>query len=210
MENKKKLVIIVDDSPVNLQIGKFFLEERFTVATVPSAARLFNLLEKSHPSLILLDIDMPEPDGYKTYRLIREIETVDDVPVLFLTGMTSGETELTVLELGAQDFLAKPFIRENLLARIRLRLDESHRMREMKDRVSAEGLDGEKFKSFTAGLTPAERETARLIVQGCANREIAGRLHYSTGYVKNLATSVYDKLGVRSRQELRAMFRGSS
>jgi len=110
MENKKKLVIIVDDSPVNLQIGKFFLEERFTVATVPSAARLFNLLEKSHPSLILLDIDMPEMNGYETIEILKSKPETKDIPVIFLTGMAKGsEDEAKGRALGAVDYIVKPF-----------------------------------------------------------------------------------------------------
>ena len=68
------------------------------------------------------------------------------------------------------------------------------------------GIDVERFATFTSDLTSIEQEVARLIVLGYNNHEIAMRLCYSIGYVKNLASIIYDKLYVNSRYELRKMF----
>ena len=201
-------ILVIDDGHVHLGMAEEIISEQFDVMLASSGDQALSILNDGEiADLILLDIDMPGMDGYKTFNKLREIEAVDDVPVVFLTGMTSSEAELAVLNLGAQDFITKPFTKENLLARIRLRLDESRRLREMKARLSTAGIDDNKFNSVTAGLTPTEREAARLIAQGCSNREIAERLNYTAGYVKNLATSIYDKLSVQNRQELRTLFR---
>ena len=201
-------VLVIDDDLVHLGMAEEILSEYLDVMLAFSGDQALSMLNDGEiPDLILLDIDMPGMDGYKTFSMIREIDAVSDVPVVFLTGMTSSEAELAVLNLGAQDYITKPFAKENLLARIRLRLDESQRLREMKTRLSTVGVDDGKFNTVTAGLTPSEREVTRLIVQGCSNREIAERLNYTAGYVKNLATNIYDKLSVQNRQELRTMFR---
>jgi len=63
MESDKKLIILVDDNLANLKIGNNLLEEKYTVATAPSAAKMFSLLKNNSPAIILLDIDMPEMNG---------------------------------------------------------------------------------------------------------------------------------------------------
>ena len=201
-------ILVIDDDLAHLDMAEEIISEYYDVMLAVNGTQALSILQDGEiPDLILLDIDMPGMDGYETYNMIRKIKAVDNVPVIFLTGMTSNDAELAVLNLGAQDFITKPFIKENLLARLKLRLDESRRLRDMKDRLAEIGIDEKKFITVTAGLTSAERDVARLIAQGYSNSEIAGRLNYTAGYVKNLATLVYDKLGVQSRQELRALFR---
>ena len=112
---EKKLVILVDDNPVNLRIGKFFLAEKFSVATAPSAAKLFSLLENNHPSLILLDIDMPEMDGYETIKILKSKQQTKDIPVIFLTGMANSQDKERGRALGAVDYIIKPFDPPGLL-----------------------------------------------------------------------------------------------
>ena len=121
MENKKPLMIVVDDNPVNLQVGKNILSERFTVATAPSASKLFVLLENNTPAMILLDVDMPEMDGYETIKILKSKPETMDIPVIFLTGHSDFSAEDTGLSLGAIDFITKPIQPSLLLERI-----ESH------------------------------------------------------------------------------------
>lgn len=112
----KKLVILVDDNPANLRIGKNVLSEKYTVATAPSAAKLFSLLENNQPSIILLDIDMPEMDGYKAIEILKTKAETKDIPVIFLTGMTDLKDEEKGRSLGAVDYITKPFEPEALIA----------------------------------------------------------------------------------------------
>ena len=110
MGSEKKLVILVDDNPVNLRIGKFFLSEKFSVATAPSAEKLFGLLENNRPSLILLDIDMPGMDGRETIKILKSNPETKNIPVVFLTGMAKKtEDEEKGRALGAVDYIIKPF-----------------------------------------------------------------------------------------------------
>ena len=116
MGTEKKLVILVDDNPANLRIGKNVLSELYTVATSPSAAKLFGLLENNHPALILLDIDMPEMDGYGALEILKSKPETKDIPVVFLTGMADSADEEKGRALGAVDYITKPFDPPSLIA----------------------------------------------------------------------------------------------
>ena len=116
MEGQKKLIILVDDNPANLRIGKNVLSEKYIVATAPSATKLFGLLENNSPSLILLDIDMPEMDGYEAIEILKLKPETKDIPVIFLTGMTGSRDEEKGRSLGAVDYITKPFEPSSLIA----------------------------------------------------------------------------------------------
>jgi DNA-binding response OmpR family regulator len=122
MEPEKKLIILVDDNPANLQSGKNVLSEKYRVATAPSAEKLFGLLENNHPSMILLDIDMPVMNGYETIKILKAKNDTKDIPVIFLTGKTEADDELEGLSMGAIDYITKPFNPRLLLKRIELHL----------------------------------------------------------------------------------------
>jgi len=122
MENEKKFVILVDDNPTNLRIGKSVLAEKYRVATAPSAEKLFGLLENNSPAIILLDIDMPEMNGYEAIKILKSKPETKDIPVIFLTAKTDSNDELEGLSLGAIDYITKPFNPALLLKRIEVHL----------------------------------------------------------------------------------------
>ena len=122
MENEKPLVILVDDNPANLRIGKNVLSERFAVATAPSADKMFGLLENNIPAMILLDVDMPEMNGYEAIKVLKSKPQTRDIPVIFVTGRTESHDELAGLSLGAIDYIIKPFQPSLLNKRIEVHL----------------------------------------------------------------------------------------
>ena len=113
---RDKLLILVDDNPANLRIGKNVLSGKFTVATAPSGEKLFELLKNNCPAIILLDIDMPGMDGYEALKILKSKKETRDVPVIFLTGMTESQNEEKGRALGAVDYITKPFVPEALIA----------------------------------------------------------------------------------------------
>ena len=122
MENEKKLIILVDDNPANLRIGKNVLSEKFAVATAPSAEKMFGLLENNIPAMILLDVDMPEMNGYEAIKILKSKPQTQEIPVIFVTGRTESNDELEGLSLGAIDYITKPFQPSLLLKRIEVHL----------------------------------------------------------------------------------------
>jgi class 3 adenylate cyclase/CheY-like chemotaxis protein len=115
-------IILVDDNPANLRAGKNVLADKFEVFTVPSARKMFELLETITPSLILLDIEMPEMSGYEAIKILKKQPPTRDIPVIFLTGKTDADDELEGLSLGAIDYITKPFIPLLLLKRVEIHL----------------------------------------------------------------------------------------
>jgi signal transduction histidine kinase/response regulator RpfG family c-di-GMP phosphodiesterase len=114
LEDGKKLVILVDDSPANLRLGKDILSQKYRVATSPSAKKLFNLLENNTPALILMDIDMPEMNGYDAFNILKSKAQTKDIPVIFLAENSQDVEKSRVM--GAADCVLKPFDPLALLA----------------------------------------------------------------------------------------------
>jgi len=117
-----KLIMLVDDSGANLLAGKAALSGGYKVLTVGSAAIMLDTLKWSKPELILLDVDMPEMDGFRAIGLLKERPETRDIPVIFLTAMDDNANELKGLELGAVDYIAKPFSPPLLRKRVELHL----------------------------------------------------------------------------------------
>jgi DNA-binding response OmpR family regulator len=121
MGNKEK-IIVVDDNPSNLITCKNILSEKYEVFTVASAGKLFSLLKEINPALILLDIEMPVTDGFRTIQLLKSRKETSGIPVIFLTAIYNIPSEIEGLELGAADYITKPFNPELLLKRVEIHL----------------------------------------------------------------------------------------
>ena len=125
----QKTIFVVDDNDTNLSLAEKALQDQYRVITLPSAAKMFKFLEKTTPDLILLDIEMPEMDGFEALSLLKESKT--DIPVIFLTGLLDAEVEVKGFQLGVIDFVTKPFSAPALVNRIKthLHIDEIIRER---------------------------------------------------------------------------------
>jgi len=130
-----KTIFIVDDSDTNLSMAESALESQYDIMTMPSAAIMFSLLEKIKPDLILLDIEMPEMNGFEAIELLKKESRWADIPVIFLTGRTAAEIEVRGFELGAIDFIAKPFLAPVLVNRIKVHLDIDMLIRERTEQL---------------------------------------------------------------------------
>ncbi len=123
---KQARILIVDDNPANVALLEALLDdEGFENITGVTDPRLVVSLHTTEPfDIILLDIRMPHMDGHEVLRRLHEVRATDDyVPVLVLTAQTDAETRLKALENGARDFVTKPFIREEVMSRIRNMLE---------------------------------------------------------------------------------------
>lgn len=121
-----KTIFVVDDNDVNLTKAKQVLEGHYRVLTIPSAERMFAIFAKIIPDLILLDIDMPEMDGFTAINKLKESGQTSKIPVVFLTASTDDDIEALGFKLGAVDFISKPFSAAVLMNRIEshLQMDE--------------------------------------------------------------------------------------
>jgi sigma-B regulation protein RsbU (phosphoserine phosphatase) len=116
--NEKPLVLIVDDVPKNLQVlGNILRKKEYKIAAATSGKQALDMVEKILPDLILLDIMMPDIDGFEVCEKLKGSPRSKDIPVIFLTAKTGTEDIVRGFEVGAVDYLTKPFNSTELLAR---------------------------------------------------------------------------------------------
>lgn len=113
-----KTIFIVDDSDTNLAMAEEALEDYFNAMTLPSAEKMFALLEKLTPELILLDIEMPGMNGFEALQRLKANSLWMNIPVIFLTGTTDAAIEEKSSKLGAVSIITKPFSQSSLLQQI--------------------------------------------------------------------------------------------
>ena len=164
MDGGRALVMIVDDNITNLKIAKNALAESCDVFTVPSAAKMFGLLERNKPHLILLDIDMPEMNGLDAIKLLKAKPDTCDIPVIFLTGKDDPESELRGLSLGAIDYISKPFMPQLLHKRVELHLTVEAQKLSLERQARKLAAQGEELKLFNENLQKmVEEKTGKIL-----------------------------------------------
>ncbi len=118
----KKTILVVDDVPVNIEVLAGILGDDYNVLVATSGAQALEMATQQ-PDLILLDIMMPEMDGYEVCRRLKSAPAISGIPVIFVTGMDDAEDEIKGLSLGAVDYLTKPIHVAITLARIKSHLE---------------------------------------------------------------------------------------
>ena len=131
MDGQQETIIMVDDDPTNLTVVKICLAQKFNFFTAPSGSKLFHILQKVTPDLILLDIEMPDIDGYEVIKILKSAKNTAHIPVIFLTANQNPESEIQGLNLGAVDYITKPFSNALLLRRIHIHLLLEKQKREL-------------------------------------------------------------------------------
>jgi serine phosphatase RsbU (regulator of sigma subunit) len=120
---QKKTVLVVDDAPANLQIVNSILKDDYKIRVATSGAKALVLVKvKPLPDLVLLDVMMPEMDGYEVCAQLKSAPETRDIPVIFLTGKTEANDETRGLEVGAVDYIHKPFSQAVVKARVHTHL----------------------------------------------------------------------------------------
>jgi DNA-binding response OmpR family regulator len=134
MADEQKKIIAVDDVPENLTAIRNTLKDLYEVYPCPSALKMFELLEHVKPDLILLDVKMPDMDGYEAIKKLKSDARFKEVPVIFLSAMSEEQNEIEGLKLGAVDYIHKPFVTPLLLQRIKVHLSLSDQKKTILDR----------------------------------------------------------------------------
>ena len=126
-------MVIVDDDYANLINGKNVLKKQYEVFTVPSGEKLFELLKQIVPDIILLDIEMPNMNGYDVLRKLKKSHVATDIPVIFLTARRDASSELEGLSIGAIDYMAKPFSPPLLMRRVENHLASETQKKQLRE-----------------------------------------------------------------------------
>ncbi len=146
-------VLVVDDTPANISILLDFLGQGdFRVLVAEDGESALEQIEHAKPDLILLDVMMPGLDGHETCRMLKESDETRDIPVIFMTALSEVEDKVLGFELGAVDYITKPFQHEEVLARVRTHLA----MRDLQSRLEEANANLEKrVAQRTAELSEA-------------------------------------------------------
>lgn len=122
----RDIVLVVDDSPDTLRMLTEALEQAgMTVLVALEGDQALSMVEKVTPDVILMDAVMPGMDGFETCRRLKRNKALTHVPVIFMTGLTETEDVVKGLEVGGVDYIAKPIVPDELLARIRVHLSNA-------------------------------------------------------------------------------------
>jgi adenylate cyclase len=132
---EKKLILLVDDAPANIQVAHAILKDTYKTRVATSGAKALELVKAvPPPDLILLDVMMPEMDGYEVCIRLKADAATRDIPVIFLTAKTEAEDETRGFEVGAVDYIHKPFSPPVVMARVQTHL----MLREAREQLARE------------------------------------------------------------------------
>jgi len=129
MSDKKHSVLVVDDEHANIMALKHILGTEYKIYVAKSGNDAVEIAEESIPEVILLDIIMPDIDGYETLEKLQHSENTKDIPVIFITGLSNSDDEEKGLELGASDYITKPFSPAIVKLRVRNQIKIIEQMR---------------------------------------------------------------------------------
>ena len=145
--NRKEVdwVVVVDDDVTNLKMaGTILSRQHMRVTALKSGRALLDYVRDNRPDLILLDVRMPEMDGFETLRRLKqETSSGQEIPVIFLTADENAESEMRGLELGAMDFIKKPFVPEVLTLRVRHIIELVRLQKNLADEVEIKTQENE-------------------------------------------------------------------
>jgi two-component system, sensor histidine kinase and response regulator len=131
-------ILVVDDNEQNLTVvGKMLIESGYKISLVSSGSHALESINNLLPDLILLDIMMPEMDGFEVCKRLKEMTKTKDIPVIFLTARVETEDIVSGFKVGAVDYIIKPFKREELLARVNTHIKLMNAERSLRESLAA-------------------------------------------------------------------------
>ncbi|MBP0043475.1 MAG: hybrid sensor histidine kinase/response regulator [Roseofilum sp. SBFL] len=134
-------ILIIDDTPANLQLLMGLLSEKgYTVRPIPSGKLALQGIHLDYPDLILLDISMPEMDGYQVCQHLKEDERTRDIPVIFVSAFDEVLDKLKAFEVGGVDYITKPFQAEEVWARVKTHLSLHRLQQELQQKNALQDL----------------------------------------------------------------------
>jgi diguanylate cyclase (GGDEF)-like protein len=136
------LILVVDDDPWNEKFLTSVLEPQFDIMVAYSSAEAWEALKTTAPDIVLLDVVMPESDGYDLCTAIRQDHRLHDIPVIFFTGLVNREAEARGLEVGAMDYITKPVSPAVLKLRVQNQIDLKRAKDELHRLVATDALTG--------------------------------------------------------------------
>ena len=162
VDDARQKVLIIDDLPTNIQVLSEILENEYEIFFATSGKEGLEIAQAEHPDLVLLDIMMPEMDGFEVCRRLKEDPATQSIPVIFVTAMRSAEDEAKGLELGAIDYITKPVTPIIVKMRVRNHMELKRHRDILADLSLMDGLTGiSNRRRFDEALAKEWRRVAR-------------------------------------------------
>lgn len=190
-------ILIIDDSPKYLADALPLYGYEVDVATDGMQGLKKLTSENSDYDMVLLDVMMPNMDGWETLKAIRVNKRLENIPVIMITALNEEQKEISGLKFGADDYVVKPFILPNLLARIEALLRRSTWQKEKVSNVALKFVQEGEIEPLTA----REKEILKMVSQGASNNDIAQKLFVREVTVKTHLNSIFKKLKVKNRTQ---------
>lgn len=152
MKEQAVKILVIDDMPANLALLGSVLEAEYCVQFATSGAKGLALAKDDPPDLVLLDIMMPDMDGYETCRRFKEDECLQEIPIIFVTALQEKQAEMRGLSMGAADYLTKPINIDIAKLRIHNLLEREYLRREIQQREAEQRLAASVFANSHDGI----------------------------------------------------------
>ncbi len=187
-------ILLVDDNPKYLKDALPFYG--YNVETASDGVQALKLLNKNHYDMVLLDVMMPNMNGWETLNAIRTSKKTELIPVIMISAVNEEQKIITGLKTGADDYIVKPFILPNLLARIEAVLRRANRQKTVEKKSDLPyNIDKKPL------LTSREKEVLALAAKGESNKNIAEILVLREVTVKSHLNNIFKKLNVTNRTQ---------
>lgn len=202
---EREVILLIDDAPDTVRMIAEALDEAgYTVLVATDGATALKRLERITPDAVLLDACMPGMDGFETCRRLTQAAGMATVPVIFMTGLAETERLVEGLSAGGVDYLVKPVVPDELVARLQAHLRVSRQMN-----AAMQGRGETPVPAAPAlpnPLTQREMDVLGWVARGKTNRDVAEILGMSPRTVNKHLEHIYEKLGVETRTAAVAQF----
>lgn len=187
-------IFVVDDDIANLKIAGHILSKNgMRVSCFPSGQTMLKELANGQPDLVLLDIMMPGLDGFETLTLLRKLEAGKEIPVIFLTADEEAETETRGLQMGAMDFIKKPFVPDVLALRVRHTIELVRLQRNLSAEVARKTEAIEKLSLHIVETLAEAIDAKDTYTHGHSKRvaEYSAKIARRAGYSEDKCAEIY-------------------
>jgi DNA-binding NarL/FixJ family response regulator len=198
----KKILIVDDDITLRAALGRYLQNRGYFVSDAKSGSEALDLIEQDPPDIVVSDVMMPEMDGLEFCRRLRAMRSGQLVPFIFLSSRSELDDRVQGHQMGADDYLVKPFEPKELVAKIEAQLERSRRLHSEIIRLMQQSTEAVPTPPTPLPFTPAEEKVFWEVIQGFTNKQIGDRLFVSPRTVQTHLSNILSKLQLESRSQL--------
>lgn len=203
----KRILIVDDDITLKTALIRYLQNRGYSVLEAGSGAEALSIFEENPADVIVSDVMMPGMDGLEFCRRLRSTRSGQLVPFIFLSSRKELDDRIQGHQMGADDYLIKPFDPKELVAKIESQLERSRRIhseivRLMQQQTPQLQVPEPSSNPAPLPLTPAEEKVFWEVIQGYTNKQIGDRLFVSPRTVQTHLSNILSKLNLESRSQL--------